>query len=325
VTEIDKTQLSELVRKVLAEVLSDKVTHTEPVLEKKPTRNLAQENIARWLGHSLQKTQTRNSTALKLPIITSQDDAKAKTQTPSDNENLIPNPRKPEKLTAALEHSPARLGVWRAGTRYLTSVALKLRADHAIAKDAVYAEMPAHFAEKNNWVPLTTKATNKEKFLLRPDLGRQLDDKSLLLVREKAIKNPDIQITVADGLSSWAAERFAPAMVAELQKLFSEAKMTVGTIYCVRFSRIAVQDVIGEAVGAKVSMILLGERPGLGTGDSLSNYMIYGPKVGTVNANKSMISNIHATGHTPIDAARLTFSMVKKMFEQGCSGVKLKI
>jgi ethanolamine ammonia-lyase small subunit len=93
----------------------------------------------------------------------------------------------------------------------------------------------------------------------------------------------------------------------------------------VKYYRIAIQDVIGEALGAKISMILLGERPGLGTGDSLSNYIVYGPKVGIVNARKSMISNIHPAGHKPEEAARITMYMVEKMFEQKISGVELKI
>jgi ethanolamine ammonia-lyase small subunit len=114
-------------------------------------------------------------------------------------------------------------------------------------------------------------------------------------------------------------------MVEELLKICQEKGCKVGTLYCVKYSRIAIQDVIGEAVGAKVSMILLGERPGLGTGDSLSNYIVYGPKVGIVNARKSMISNIHTAGHKPQDAARITMAMVEKMFEQKISGVELKI
>jgi ethanolamine ammonia-lyase small subunit len=346
--QMDKNQLSKIVRQVLTEVLGKPIPppfHSAQISDapdkhrvksanqpgfhagdRSSKRKLANENIARWLGHEPQKTVVRDSSSRLTPV-TSVESAVAahKVTSPSEDDNLIPNPKRPEKLTASLEHSPARLAVWRAGTRYLTRVALRLRADHAIAKDAVYAELPEGFAEKNGWIPLTTKATNKEEFLLRPDLGRQLDDKSLQVVREKGVKNPDVQITVADGLSSWAAERFAPAMVSELQKLFKEAGMSVGTVFCVKYSRIAIQDVVGVEVGAKVSMILLGERPGLGSGDSLSNYMIYGPKIGEVNAKKSMISNIHTAGHTPADAARLTFTLVKKMFEQGCSGVDLKV
>lgn len=249
------------------------------------SRKLAQDNINRWLGRSLSE----------------------------------------EVVKSVNPVNPARLGVLRAGTRYLTKAMLKLRGDHAIAKDAVYAELKSGFAETYGWIPLTTLAKDKEDFLLRPDHGRQLSPESLQVVKEKAIKNPLIQITVADGLSSWAAERYAKPMVDELSKLFAVENMSVGTIFCVKYSRIAIQDVIGEAVGARLSMILLGERPGLGTGDSLSNYMIYGPRIGAVNAKKSMISNIHNGGIKPEEAAKLTVSMVKKMFEQGCSGIELKL
>lgn len=246
--------------------------------------------------------------------------------TPScDDKNLVPSPDNKGAICEIVQSTPARIGVWRAGTRYLTRIALKLRADHAVAKDAVYAELPEDFCTKNQYVPLHTQAKSKEEFLLRPDLGRKLDETSMATVQSQGIKNPDIQIIVADGLSSWATGRYAPTLVSELIKLYQGAGLKVGTVFCVRYSRIAIQDVIGEAVGAKVSMIILGERPGLGSGDSLSNYIIYGPKVGAVNADKSMISNIHPAGHKPVDAAKLTFEMTMKMMEQKCSGINLHL
>jgi len=280
------------------------------------SRQLANENIARWLGKS--------SEAAKVTIEKNTEKSKNQDSNASVERNLIPHPHNRELLNEILKVSPARIGVWRAGTRYLTKVVLKLRADHAVAKDAVYAELDKDFAKNNGWIPLETNTKSKEEFLLRPDLGRELSKESLQTVREKGVKNPDIQIIVADGLSAWAAERYAKPVVEELLRLFKEANLSVGTIFCVRYSRVAIQDVIGEAVGAKLSMILLGERPGLGSGDSLSNYMIYGPHVGAVNAKKSMISNIHPQGYQPVEAARITFSMVKKMFEQKCSGIELK-
>jgi ethanolamine ammonia-lyase small subunit len=302
-------EIREVVKEVLADILSRESDEKPQHPDK---RSLAKENIARWLGQS---TNSKSSPKPYIPEI------KPKS---IETKSLVPNARKPEKLEAMLNTTPARIGVWRTGTRYLTKVALKLRADHAVAKDAVYTELAPEFAQTQGWIALRTKAKNKEEFLLRPDLGRQLDDESFKIVQEKGIKNPDIQITVADGLSSWAAERYAVPMIKELQSLCN-GKYSIGTIFCVKYSRIAVQDVIGEAVGAKISMILLGERPGLGTGDSLSNYIVYGPKVGIVNAKKSMISNIHPAGHKPEEAARITMYMIEKMFEQKISGVELKI
>jgi ethanolamine ammonia-lyase small subunit len=333
---MDQKQIQDVVRQVLTEVLAKprgygdgparraRIETGHPV----PRRKLAEENLARWLGH--EPSRRAGHEPLRPARLESFADKPSATQSPAgeitcEDKNLIPHARKPEKLNSLLCTTPARIGVWRTGTRYLTQVALKIRADHAVAKDAVYAELKPGFAEANGWIPLSTKAKDKEQFLLRPDLGRQLDDASLKIVQEKAVKNPDVQITVADGLSAWAAERYAKPLIDELQKLLKENGLSVGTIFCVKYSRIAIQDVIGEAAGAKFSMILLGERPGLGSGDSLSNYMIYGPKIGAVNANKSMISNIHPLGHKPADAAHLTMSMIKKMFEQKCSGIELRV
>ncbi len=284
------------------------------------SRKQAQDNISRWLGRPVsEKTDSESIVSTIVKRLVQAQDVKG------ESTSLIPSPQKPLELSKMLATTPARFGVWRAGTRYLTSVMLKLRGDHAIAKDAVYAEIKPGFAENFGWIPLQTLAKDKEEFLLRPDLGRQLAPASLQTVQEKGIKSPQVQITVADGLSAWATEKYAKPMVDELLNLFRAEGMTVGTIFCVKYSRIAIQDIIGETVGAKVSLILLGERPGLGSGDSLSNYMIYGPKVGAVNAKKSMISNIHNTGIKPTEAAKLTVSMVKKMFEQDCSGIELKL
>ena len=300
---VDENQIRDVVKTVLKELTTPQVTKTD-------NRKLAKENIARWLGSEKTLPSKKISERISEKFI---------------SKNLIPQPKNRQNLEALLQTTPARIGVWRAGTRYLTKVALKLRADHAIAKDAVYAELKAGFAESQGWIPLFTQAKSKEEFLLRPDLGRQLNDESLKIVREKGVKNPDIQIIVADGLSAWAAERYAAPLIKELVRLCGEKKYSIGTIFCVKYSRIAVQDIIGEEVNAKISMILLGERPGLGTGDSLSNYMVYGPKVGIVNARKSMISNIHPLGHTPEAAANLTFFMIEKMFEQKTSGIDLKV
>jgi len=317
-------QIRDIVKEVLSDVLK-KELGAEPSTPKiskasNDKRTLAKENIARWLGHGMGLRAPVPQSVAPLPKINA-----PHPENEPGTRSLVPHARKPEKLEEMLQTTPARVGVWRAGTRYLTKVGLKLRADHAVAKDAVYTELTKGFAEGQGWVPLETKATSKEEFLLRPDLGRKLCDASLKIVQEKAIKNPDIQITVADGLSSWAAERYAVPMVKELVRLCAEKGYSVGTIFCVHYSRIAIQDVIGEAVNAKVSMILLGERPGLGSGDSLSNYIVYGPKIGIVNARKSMISNIHPAGHKPEEAAKLTMYMIEKMFEQKISGVELKI
>jgi len=323
---MEQDKLAHLVREVLNEVM---VKKSNPSAQ--PKKNLARENIARWLGHEpLLRTEKKILTQDKFPVVSvfdTKEESQSGTEKTKDQteKNLIPNARRPEKLEAMLKTTPARVGVWRTGTRYLTQVALKLRADHAVAKDAVYSELQNDFAQKNGWIALTTQAKDREEFLLRPDLGRKLSEESLKIVLDKGTKNPDIQITVSDGLSAWAAERNAKPMVDELVKICEQAGYKVGTVFCVKYARIAVQDVIGEMLGAKISLILLGERPGLGGGDSLSNYIAYAPKIGMVNAGKSMISNIHPNGHKPIEAAKLTFEMIRKMFDQKCSGVELKI
>src|SRR5579871_3407270 len=145
---MEMNQIRDIVKEVLAEVLTKELHQEEEpktsVTTKAPAdrRTLAKENIARWLGR---EAAVQNKAFVKPPPPTKQD---IKVE---ENKSLVPNARKPEKLEAMLQTTPARVGVWRAGTRYLTKVALKLRADHAVAKDAVYTELKAGFAESNGW------------------------------------------------------------------------------------------------------------------------------------------------------------------------------
>ncbi|HNC97345.1 MAG TPA: ethanolamine ammonia-lyase light chain EutC, partial [Myxococcota bacterium] len=100
---------------------------------------------------------------------------------------------------------------------------------------------------------------------------------------------------------------------------------SVGTPVCAKFSRVWLEDEIGEITGAKVAVILLGERPGLGTGDGLSAYLVYGPKVGNTDSNRNMMSNIHARGTPPAEAAQRLAVLTGAMLEQKTSGVPLDL
>ena len=148
-------------------------------------------------------------------------------------------------------------------------------------------------------LPLQTAAADAEQFLARPDLGRQLGEESMALVRSRCVQSPDVQIVVGDGLSATAVMQNAPPMVEALQRELSGRGRAVGTLVFVRHCRAKILDVVGEAVGARVGIILIGERPGLGTGDGMSAYLVWAPHQQRTDAEKQAISNIHRRGMAP--------------------------
>jgi ethanolamine ammonia-lyase small subunit len=235
----------------------------------------------------------------------------------------LPAPKSPEALSKLVQLTPSRIATGRTGTRYLTESYLGLRADHAIALDAVESQVPDGWAEAQGWIPLRTRAKDHAEYLLHPDLGRRLDDASKARCEKEAERGVDIQLIAGDGLSAVALMENGPPLVKALQAHLGAAGFKLGKPLFVKFARIGVQDEIGVISGAKATIILVGERPGLGTGDSLSIYTAYGPKLGQDNAEKDCISNVRELGFVPERAAARCADLMKKTFAAGGGGVKL--
>jgi ethanolamine ammonia-lyase small subunit len=161
--------------------------------------------------------------------------------------------------------------------------------------------------------------------LLRPDLGRRLDEASLGVVRTRCKRQVDVQIVVADGLSAVACAATGKRLHDAVAAACAARGLSVGTPVAARYARVWLEDEIGQEVGAKVAMILLGERPGLGTGDGLSAYVVYEPKVGKTDGDRNMISNIHSRGMPPEEAAARLAALAHAMIQQRMSGVTLDL
>jgi len=236
-----------------------------------------------------------------------------------------PRPDKSAFAAEAARHTTALVGIGHVGTRYATDVVLQFQAELAVAHAAVGALLPDDWAAQHGFVGVKSRVSDHREFLLRPDLGRRLDDASLALVRSKCTRSPDVQVIVADGLSAVACIGSGKELYEAVARACQARGLSVGTPVAARFARVWLEDEIGQEVGAKVAMILLGERPGLGTGDGLSAYVVYDPKLGKTDGDRNMISNIHARG-TPIDeaAARLA-ALAAAMIEQRTSGVSLDL
>ena len=232
-------------------------------------------------------------------------------------------PRSAETLRHLVTTTPSRIVTGRTGTRYLTTSYLGLRADHAIALDAVESEVDEAWATAQGWLPLRTRAKDHAEYLLHPGEGRRLDDASRAKCEKEADKGVDVQLIAGDGLSAHALKVNGPALMKALHAAHTAKGFKVGKPLFVKFARIAVQDEIGVLTKAKSTIIIVGERPGLGTGDSLSIYSAFAPKLGQDNSEKDCISNVRALGFAPERAAARCASLMKETFAAGGGGVKL--
>lgn len=227
--------------------------------------------------------------------------------------------------TKAAQHTTALVGIGHVGTRYATDVVLQFQAELAVAHEAVATELPPEWGEQHGLLPLQSRVTDHREFLLRPDLGRRLSADSLNRLRELAVRGVDVQLILADGLSAVACMASGMELLAQLTTQCERRGWRLGTPVLAKFARVWLQDEIGEQVDARVSVILLGERPGLGTGDGLSAYLVHAPRVGNTDSDRNMMSNIHARGTPPDKAAARIAMLIDAMLNQQTSGVTLDL
>ena len=238
---------------------------------------------------------------------------------------LVVDPEDKEAYLKVKQYTPARLGVGRAGARYRTETMIRFRADHAVAQDAVFSDVPEELIKEMGFFSVQTMCKDKDEYLTRPDLGRKLGAEAEKTVRENCKKNPTVQIYVSDGLSSTAiganVKDVLPALLQGLQAYGIDA----GTPFFVRLGRVAVMDQISEITGADVTCVLIGERPGLVTAESMSAYITYKGTVGMPESRRTVLSNIHRGGTPPVEAGAHIPEIIKKMLDAKASGVDLKL
>jgi ethanolamine ammonia-lyase small subunit len=236
----------------------------------------------------------------------------------------------PELVRRALERTPARLLAGRAGPGYRTGTALKLREDHAAARDAVRADADLlrdfglERVENHLLFNATTCAGSRTEFLMRPDLGRRLNDESRELLRVRCPTGRDLQVVVGDGLSATAVAAQAPQLLDLLCEESRRRGWSFGRPFLIHFCRVGVLNDVGELLDPAVVVLLIGERPGLATAESLSAYLAYRPRAGHTDAHRNLISNIHARGVSPEAAARRIVALAGKMMRCHSSGVSVK-
>ncbi|MEZ4403553.1 MAG: ethanolamine ammonia-lyase light chain EutC [Kofleriaceae bacterium] len=226
---------------------------------------------------------------------------------------------------AGSDHTTALLGIGHVGTRYATDVVLQFQAELAVAHEAVAAVLDDGWAADHGFLPLRSRVADHREYLLRPDLGRRLAPDSLARLQASAARDVDVQLILADGLSAGAAMAAGPALYQATADACRARGLTVGSPVCATFARVWLEDEIGAEVRAQVAIILLGERPGLGTGDGLSAYLVYQPALGKTDGDRNMMSNLHARGTPPEEAAPRLAALAHAMIAQRTSGVGLDL
>lgn len=238
---------------------------------------------------------------------------------------LVPNPKNKDLYMDMKKSTAARIGVWRAGPRPLTQTLLRFRADHAVAQDSVMGELSEEDAAKFKMVFIKSACKDKDEYLTRPELGRKLSDESIQKIERECEKKPQVQILVADGLSSKAMEANIPDLFPALLQGLQSMGIKVGTPVMAGLARVGLMDSLGEIIKPDVCINLIGERPGLGTAESMSAYIVYNPRAGVIESERTVISNIHKGGTPAVEAGAHIATLIKKILDAKASGVNLKI
>ena len=241
------------------------------------------------------------------------------------SDTLVPNP-----WSTLRRHTPARIGLGRAGVSQPTAAHLAFQLAHAQARDAVHRELDheALAASLNETgletLDLHSAASDRATYLQRPDLGRKLEDPSTaLLAAFDAGDPPDLALIVADGLSALAIERHALAFISALRRLLA-SDWRWAPVAVVRQARVAIGDPIGHALGAKLAVVLIGERPGLSSPDSMGVYVTWAPRPGRMDAERNCISNVRPEGLAPEAAAARLAWLLNEARARQVTGVALK-
>jgi ethanolamine ammonia-lyase small subunit len=243
---------------------------------------------------------------------------------------LLPPFLMPTVLERVRARTPARIFTGRAGAAYRTTTWLELRRDHAAAKDAVCAELDlagdlgAAFLAEWGLFEVATLAHTKEEFLLRPDLGRSLGAAARAELARRCPAGADLQVAIVDGLSAAAVRAQVPVLLPLLAGEAHRRGWRFGQPFFIRHGRVGLLNEIGEIIDPAVAVLLIGERPGLATAESLSTYMAYRPRNGHDDARRNLISNIHARGVPPDQAAPRIAELAAQMIQLATSGIAVK-
>ncbi|WP_173915391.1 ethanolamine ammonia-lyase subunit EutC [Halobacillus sp. Marseille-Q1614] len=234
----------------------------------------------------------------------------------------VDNPADADMIESVQKITPARIGIGRAGTRMKTKNYLDFRVDHAAAQDAVFKDAEESVLKDMGLPILHSRAQSMQEYLMNLDVGRKLNKESAEWLEENGSKGKQVQIIVSDGLSSTGVEHTVPDLYHSLVQGLKSKNISMGTPIFVKKSRVWLQDEVASIVDCDLVISLIGERPGLATAKSISAYIIYKPNKDSVEADRTVFSNIHEGGVPPVEAGAYLSEIIEKMLKHKASGVK---
>lgn len=237
---------------------------------------------------------------------------------------LVKDPANGDAYLRLKQKTPARLGLGRTGARYRTMSMLRFRADHAAAQDSVFSLVDPDFYKKNDMAFVQTMCKDKDQYLTRPDLGRRFDEKNQVVIRNTCAENPRVLLVIGDGLSSNAVTANALDCAAAIRQGLQTFGITLGKTLFIQYARVGASDHIGEITGAELVCMLVGERPGLVTSESMSAYITYMPRPGIPEAKRTVVSNIHRQGTPAVEAGAHIAELMHTMLQKKASGIDLR-
>ncbi|CAM2787646.1 ethanolamine ammonia-lyase subunit EutC [Levilactobacillus brevis] len=300
---MDEKDLKSMIENILADMTEDKKSDTTAIADANPVKS------APTNGSTVTDDVLEDITKIDLK-----------------KQFLQDNPHDRNGYLKIKSFTPARLGMGRVGTRYKTASVLRFRADHAAAQDAVFSDVDPQLPKDMGFLETQTTCTSKDEFLTRPDYGRKFSDETADKIKQSVTPNPKIQMVVGDGLSSAAIEANVKEIIPAIQqglKVYGLSFETKDVIF-VKYARVGAEDQIGELTGADVVCMLVGERPGLVTANSMSAYIAYKPTIGMPEANRTVVSNIHDGGLPAVEAGAYIAELLDKMVRLKKSGIDLK-
>lgn len=235
-----------------------------------------------------------------------------------------------DEWTALRSFTDARIALGKTGVSVPVRASLAFRLAHAHAKDAVYSALDSDALIQTLTplalpiYPLRSRAEHRDMYLQRPDYGRQLDPQSADYLRNNAPQSADLAIVVADGLSATAVNTYAGIVTAGLVRTARVQGFSLAPLTLVEQGRVAIGDEIGHLLNARMVVMLIGERPGLSSADSLGAYLTYGPTPGLTDERRNCISNIRQQGLPPAQAVEKIMALVGEAFRLKLTGVALK-
>ena len=230
----------------------------------------------------------------------------------------------PDQLLKMKRATPARIGIGHTGARCRTKAMLRFSADQAAASDAVFTEVGPEVIEKLGVFAVKTKCSSKNDMIKRPDWGRIIEEDQQQILLSRCVRNPQVQIYFGDGLCSPAIAANIPDLFPVIQKELSYQGITVGTPFFVRYCRVNTARTIGPLLGAEVVCVLIGERPGLISAQSMSAYIAYRPHPDMQESEYTVVSNISRHGTPPVEAAAHIAELIEEILKNKKSGLHLQ-